>query len=32
MVKLVSWFTRPGIKKMTGGDAGHGSGIEPIEI
>jgi alkylhydroperoxidase family enzyme len=32
MVKLVYWFTRRGMRKMTGRDAAHGSGIEPIEI
>ena len=32
MVKLVYWFMRRGMKKLTGRDAAHGSGIEPIEI
>ena len=32
MVKLVYWFMRRGMKKMTGRDAARGSGIEPIEI
>ena len=32
MVKLVYWFMRRGMKKMTGREAAHGSGIEPIEI
>ena len=32
MVKLVYWFMRRGMKKMTGREAARGSGIEPIEI
>jgi AhpD family alkylhydroperoxidase len=32
MVKLVYRLMRRGAKKMTGRDAAHGSGIEPIEI
>jgi hypothetical protein len=32
MVKLVYRFVRRGMKKMTGRDAAHGSGIELIEI
>ena len=32
MVKLVYWFMRKGMKKLTGREAAHGSGIEPIEI
>jgi AhpD family alkylhydroperoxidase len=32
VVKLVYWFMRKGMKKMTGREAAHGSGIEPIEI
>jgi alkylhydroperoxidase family enzyme len=32
MVKLVYWFMRRGMKKLTGRDAVHGSGIEPVEI
>src|SRR5581483_1033722 len=32
MVKLVYRFMRRGMKKMTGREAAHGSGIEPIEI
>jgi alkylhydroperoxidase family enzyme len=32
VVKLVYWFMRRGMKKMTGRDAAHGSGIEPVEI
>jgi len=32
MVKLVYWFMRKGMKKMTGREAVYGSGIEPIEI
>jgi alkylhydroperoxidase family enzyme len=32
MVKLVYWFMRRGMKKMTGREAAHGSGIEPVEI
>ncbi|MBV9166857.1 MAG: carboxymuconolactone decarboxylase family protein [Solirubrobacterales bacterium] len=31
-VKLVYWFMRAGMKKLTGREAAHGSGIEPIEI
>jgi alkylhydroperoxidase family enzyme len=32
MVKLVYWFMRKGMKKMTGREAAQGNGIEPIEI
>jgi alkylhydroperoxidase family enzyme len=32
IVKLVYWFMRKGTKKMTGREAAHGSGIEPLEI
>jgi alkylhydroperoxidase family enzyme len=32
MVKLVYRFMRKGMKKMTGREAAHGSGIEPVEI
>src|SRR5713101_3321627 len=32
MVKLVYWFMRKGMKKLTGREAAHGSGIEPIEV
>jgi alkylhydroperoxidase family enzyme len=32
MVKLVYWFTRRGMKKLTGRQAARGSGIEPVEI
>jgi alkylhydroperoxidase family enzyme len=32
MVKLIYWFMRRGMKKMTGRDPARGSGIEPIEI
>jgi AhpD family alkylhydroperoxidase len=32
MVKLVYWFMRKGMKKMTGREPVHGSGIEPIEV
>jgi alkylhydroperoxidase family enzyme len=32
MVKLVYWFMRKGMKKMTGREAAHGSGLEPLEI
>jgi AhpD family alkylhydroperoxidase len=32
MLKLVYWFMRRGMKKMTGRDAAHGTGIEPVEI
>jgi alkylhydroperoxidase family enzyme len=31
-VKLVYWFMRRGMKKLTGREAAHGSGIEPVEI
>jgi alkylhydroperoxidase family enzyme len=32
MVKLVYRFMRKGMKKMTGREAAHGNGIEPVEI
>ena len=32
IVRLVYRFMRRGMKKMTGRDAAHGSGIEPVEI
>ena len=32
IVKLVYWFMRRGTKKLTGRDAAHGTGIEPVEI
>ena len=32
MVKVVYWFMRKGMKKMTGREAADGSGIEPVEI
>jgi alkylhydroperoxidase family enzyme len=32
IVKLVYRFVRKGMKKMTGREAAHGSGIEPVEI
>ena len=32
VVKLVYWFMRRGMKKMTGREPTHGSGIEPVEI
>jgi AhpD family alkylhydroperoxidase len=32
LVKLVYLFMRRGMRKMTGREAAHGSGIEPIEI
>lgn len=32
IVKLVYRFMRKGMKKMTGREAAHGSGIEPIEL
>jgi AhpD family alkylhydroperoxidase len=32
MVKLVYWFMRKGMKKMTGRVPANGSGIEPVEI
>ena len=31
-VKLVYWFMRKGTKKLTGREAAHGSGIEPVEV
>jgi alkylhydroperoxidase family enzyme len=32
IVKLVYRFMRKGMKKLTGAEAAHGSGIEPVEI
>ena len=32
VVKVVYWFMRKGMKKMTGREAADGSGIEPVEI
>src|ERR1700733_8387283 len=32
MVKLVYWFMRRGMNKLTGREAARGSGIEPVEI
>ena len=32
MVRLVYRFMRRGMKKMTGREAAHGSGIEPVEV
>jgi len=32
MVKLVYIFMRRGMKKMTGREAAHGTGIEPVEV
>ena len=32
VIKLVYGFMRRGMKKMTGRDAAHGSGIEPVEV
>jgi AhpD family alkylhydroperoxidase len=32
MIKLVYWFMRRGMKKMTGREPARGSGIEPVEI
>lgn len=32
MVKLVYWFMRRGMKRLTGREAARGSGIEPVEI
>jgi AhpD family alkylhydroperoxidase len=32
MVKLVYWFMRRGMTKMTGRDPARGSGIEPVEV
>jgi alkylhydroperoxidase family enzyme len=32
MVRLVYFFMRRGMKKMTGRDPAHGSGIEPVEV
>jgi AhpD family alkylhydroperoxidase len=31
-VRVVYWFMRKGMKKQTGREAAHGSGIEPVEI
>ena len=32
VIKLVYWFMRRGMKKLTGREAAQGSGIEPVEI
>ena len=32
MVKVVYWFMRRGMKKLTGRDPARGSGIEPVEV
>jgi AhpD family alkylhydroperoxidase len=32
VIKLVYWFMRRGMKKLTGREAARGSGIEPVEI
>jgi alkylhydroperoxidase family enzyme len=32
MVRLVYWFMRKSMKKLTGREAARGSGIEPVEI
>jgi alkylhydroperoxidase family enzyme len=32
VVKLVYWFMRKGMKKLTGREAARGSGIEPVEV
>jgi AhpD family alkylhydroperoxidase len=32
MVRLVYWFMRKGMKKLTGREAARGSGIEPVEV
>ena len=32
MVKVVYWFMRRGMKKLTGREPAYGSGIEPVEI
>jgi alkylhydroperoxidase family enzyme len=32
VVKLVYWFMRKGMKKLTGREPARGSGIEPVEI
>ena len=32
MVRLVYWFMRKGMTKMTGRQPAYGSGIEPVEI
>lgn len=32
MVRLVYWFMRRGMKKMTGREPAYGDGIEPIEV
>ncbi len=31
-LKLVYWFMRKGMKKLTGREPAHGSGIEPVEV
>jgi len=31
-VKVIYWFMRRGMKKLTGREAAHGSGIEPVEL
>jgi alkylhydroperoxidase family enzyme len=32
VVKLVYWFMSRGMRKMTGREAAHGSGIEPVQL
>jgi AhpD family alkylhydroperoxidase len=32
VIKLVYWFTRRGLTKLTGRGAARGSGIEPVEV
>jgi AhpD family alkylhydroperoxidase len=32
MVRIVYWFMRRGLRRMTGREAAQGSGIEPVEI
>ncbi|HWE33225.1 MAG TPA: carboxymuconolactone decarboxylase family protein [Solirubrobacteraceae bacterium] len=32
MVKLVYWFMRRGLTKLSGREPAHGSGIEPVEV
>lgn len=32
MVKVVYWFMRRGMRKLTGREPAHGSGIEPVEV
>jgi alkylhydroperoxidase family enzyme len=32
MVRLVYWFMRKGMRKLTGREAAYGTGIEPVEV